>query len=85
MERQNREHFAAECYRILPVYPVTFEIAALAGSIEAGLASRGTPIGFEDIVIGATALYLGYSVATYNLRHFQLIPDLQVFSPISIS
>jgi hypothetical protein len=29
---------------------------------------------------GVTGVELGYSVATANLRHFQLIPGLQILS-----
>jgi len=43
-------------------------------------AAQGTAIGFEDLVIGATALYLGYDVVTYNVRHFELIPGLKIVS-----
>jgi predicted nucleic acid-binding protein len=31
-----------------------------------------------DLLIGATALELGYAVATHNSRHFELIPGLTV-------
>jgi predicted nucleic acid-binding protein len=30
----------------------------------------------EDLVIGSTALYLGFDVLTHKVRHFQLIPGL---------
>ncbi len=33
---------------------------------------------FGDLLIGATALSLGFSVLTVNLRHFRFIPDLQI-------
>jgi len=32
----------------------------------------------EDLVIGATALYLGFDVATLNVKHFKLIPGLNI-------
>jgi predicted nucleic acid-binding protein len=35
-------------------------------------------IAFEDLLIAATALQLGYGVATSNIRHFQVIPGLTV-------
>ena len=38
----------------------------------------GLIIDFQDLVIGATALHLGYDVLTLNLRHFQMIPGLGV-------
>jgi len=35
-------------------------------------------IALPDLLIGVTALDLGYSVATLKPRHFQLIPGLSV-------
>ncbi len=35
-------------------------------------------IPFGDLLIGATALSIGFSVLTTNLRHFQKIPGLSV-------
>jgi predicted nucleic acid-binding protein len=35
-------------------------------------------IPFGDLLIGATALSLGYKVLTGNLRHFRQIPGLSV-------
>ena len=32
----------------------------------------------EDLLIGATALHLGYAVATLNVRDFSKIPGLSV-------
>jgi hypothetical protein len=42
--------------------------------------THGISIAFEDLLIGGTALHLGYSVATLNARHFRLISSLSVFS-----
>jgi len=60
------------------VYPVTLEIARIAGRIEGQQEARGIQFAFEDLLIGATALHLGYSVATLNLRDFRKIPGLSV-------
>jgi tRNA(fMet)-specific endonuclease VapC len=46
--------------------------------LEGEQAARGVSIAFEDLLIGATALHLGYDVLTLKARHFQLIPDLSV-------
>jgi predicted nucleic acid-binding protein len=35
-------------------------------------------IPLSDLLIGASALELGYSVGTASFRHFQLIPGLNV-------
>ncbi len=41
-------------------------------------ASEGAVDGVGDLLIGTTALELGYMVVTHNVRHFQMIPDLVV-------
>ena len=78
--RQRREGFAREIYREIALMPVTFEIAHLAGRIEGEQAALGNTLAFEDLLIGATALYLGYGVVTTNLRHFRRMPGLQVLA-----
>lgn len=79
LTRGQRQAFCDELRRDVFVYPVTLEIAELAGRIEGEEASKGVRIAFEDLLIGATALQIGYSVVTVNLRHFQVIPGLNVF------
>ena len=62
----------------LIVHPVTLEMAQLAGRIESQQAAQGIGIAFPDLLIGVTALHLGFSVVTLNVRHFQSIPGLSV-------
>ena len=62
----------------MPVHPVTIEIARLAGQIEGQQEAKGIRLAFEDLLIGTTALHLGYNVATLNLRDFERIPGLSV-------
>ena len=54
------------------------EVVQLAGKIEGEQAAYGTSIAFEDLLIGSTALHLGYSVATLNARDVRLVPGLSV-------
>jgi predicted nucleic acid-binding protein len=77
-QRTRRRAFAAELFEILVVYPLTLEIAQLAGRIEGEQAAMGNVIAFEDLIIGATALHLGFEVATLNRRHFERIPGLTI-------
>jgi predicted nucleic acid-binding protein len=65
----------------VPVHPVTLAIARLAGRIEGQEEAKGIRISFEDLLIGATALELNYSVATFNVRHFAQIPGLSIAQP----
>jgi len=60
------------------VHPLTLEIAQLAGRIEGEQAARGNALALQDLLIGATALHIGFDVATINVRHFQAIPGLTV-------
>jgi tRNA(fMet)-specific endonuclease VapC len=62
----------------VPVHPVTLEIARLAGRIEGQEEAKGIQLTFEDLLIGVTALHLGYNMATLNVRDFQRVPGLSV-------
>jgi len=62
----------------VPIHPVTVELARIVGRIEGEQAAKGIAIPFEDLVIGATALQLGFDLVTLNIRHFHLIPSLKV-------
>lgn len=77
-QRQRRQAFVDELVADVPVYPLTTEIARLAGTIAGEQREKGVAIPFEDLLIGATALHRGFGVATENRRHFALIPDLSV-------
>lgn len=50
----------------------------LAGKLDGEQQSKGVIIPFADLPIGATALALGYSVLTVNVRDFRRIPNLFV-------
>jgi predicted nucleic acid-binding protein len=64
--RKRRQAFVDELIRDILVHPVTVETAKLAGQIEGQQADQGVTIAFEDLLIAATALQLGYGVATSN-------------------
>ena len=76
--RRHREAFINELLADLTVHPYTKETAMLAGRIDGEQKSRGVIIPFADLLIGATALWNGFSVLTVNARHFRLIPNLSV-------
>ena len=78
--RQRRDAFVTELLTDLAVYPYTKETALLAGKLDGEQQSQGAVIPFGDLLIGATALALGYKVLTVNLRDFQRIPGLSVLS-----
>jgi predicted nucleic acid-binding protein len=78
VQHRRRLDFIGRLSSDVPVHPLTIDIARLVGRIEGEQASAGIQISLEDLVIGATALHLGYEVATLNLRDFQRIPGLSV-------
>jgi predicted nucleic acid-binding protein len=79
-DRDRRRVFVEGVFHDLIVHPLTLTIAQLAGRIEGEQAARGVSIAMEDLIIGATALHLGFEVVTLNVRHFQAIPALNVLS-----
>jgi len=76
--RQRRQAFVDELIRDVPVHPITVETARIAGRIEGDQAAQGVTVAFEDLLIAATALQLGFGVVTGNVRHFEKIPNLTI-------
>jgi predicted nucleic acid-binding protein len=76
--RSRRDSFIRELLNDVEVYPYTKETALLAGKIDGEERGRGVTIPFGDLLIGATALEVGYSLLTVNVRHFRLVPGLTV-------
>ena len=77
-QQQQRLEFIERLSSDVPVYPITLDIAWLAGRIEGQQGALGVQFAFEDLLIGATALHLSYDLATLNLRDFKRIPKLSV-------
>jgi predicted nucleic acid-binding protein len=75
MRRRTRERFLEDLNEI-SVEPITVAIAFRAGKLDGKL--HGQRVALNDLLIGSTALELGYAVATHNVRHLSLIPDLEV-------
>jgi predicted nucleic acid-binding protein len=76
--RQRRQTFIDDLLRALTIYPYNTATALLAAKIDGEQQSKGVKIPFGDLLVGVTALELGFSVLTVNLRHFRLIPGLQI-------
>jgi predicted nucleic acid-binding protein len=76
--KAKRQQFIQELLTALPIYPVSVPIALRSGQIDGENQAKGIRLPLSDLLIGVTALELGYSVATGNLRHFQMIPGLPV-------
>jgi predicted nucleic acid-binding protein len=75
---EKRQRFLEELMSVLPPHGITAAVALRAGRIDGHSQAKGLRIPLSDLLIGATALQLGYAVATHNPRHFGMIPDLAV-------
>jgi predicted nucleic acid-binding protein len=75
-----RREYVEELVSLIPIYPMTGRTAWLVGQIEGQEAGRGNVLPFNDLMIAAAAIEQGYGVLTANIRHFQKIPGLRVFS-----
>jgi tRNA(fMet)-specific endonuclease VapC len=76
--KAKRQKFLDELQTAMPVHPVTVPLALRAGKIDGENQARGVRVALPDLLIGVTALELGYSVGTANLRDFQRVPGLVV-------
>lgn len=76
--RARREEFVEEVFARIPVRAMSLRTARIAGRIDAECRAKGITLPTADLLIGATALELGFSVATANERHYKLIPRLKV-------
>jgi predicted nucleic acid-binding protein len=78
--KATRRQFLNELLTALPVHPVTVPVALRAGQIDGENTVHGIRVALSDLLIGVTALELGYRVATANVRHFQMVPGLGIVS-----
>ena len=74
------DRIAREALARIRILPLGEAEAIRAGDLLASLESSGTPIGIEDVLIGATALEENLTVVTRNTKHFQKIPGLAIES-----
>lgn len=81
--RHKRAAFVDYLLNLFPVIPVDLEVARIHAVLWAGLAERGEQIGAHDLLIAATARSLDYGVVTFNVREFERIADLTVYTPVS--
>lgn len=77
-QRNRREAFVERLLSDLPLIPFDLVVARVHARLSAELAAKGLPVGAHDLQIGATAIAVGYDVATRDERSFPRIPGLNV-------
>jgi tRNA(fMet)-specific endonuclease VapC len=80
-QRTTREHYLRTILAPLPIVPYTEQTAYQHARLWAELQTAGTMIGYYDLIVASTALERGCEVATFNKRHFGLVPGLEVIEP----
>ena len=76
--RLKRSAYVEKVIELFPIYAFEISTARIYAELWSDLSKRGIQIGAHDLVIGSTALSLGFSVVTYNLRHFERIEGLKI-------
>jgi predicted nucleic acid-binding protein len=76
--RLKRSAYVEKVIELFPVYVFEISIARIYSELWSDLSRKGIQIGAHDLIIGSTALSLGFSVATYNMRHFERIEGLEI-------
>ena len=59
---------------------LTTDTMQLFGEFRGTLRQAGQPIGDFDLLIAATAVEHDLTLITRNVRHFQRLPDLEIYS-----
>lgn len=79
--RLRRGAYVENVIELFPVYAFETATARIYAALWADLAAKGIQVGAHDLIIGSTALSLGFSVATFNVRHFEKIEGLKIEIP----
>ena len=81
IHRTRREQYLRTVLAALPVIAYTEDTAYFHARIWAELQAAGKMIGYYDLIVAATALERGSTVATFNRRHFAAVTGLKVIQP----
>jgi tRNA(fMet)-specific endonuclease VapC len=73
-----RAAFVEKINEVFAVFPFELSAARIYAGIWASLAKKGKVIGAHDLIIGATCISLGFSLATLDLRDYGLIDGLNI-------
>ena len=76
--RLKRTAYVEKVIDLFPIYNLDISIARIYAELWSDLSKRGIQIGAHDLIIGSTALSLGFSVATYNKRHYERLEGLRI-------
>lgn len=76
--RLKREAYVEKIIETFPIYSLDLSAARIYARIWANLAKKGISVGAHDLIIASTAISLGFSVATSDIRDYGKIKGLKV-------
>jgi len=76
--RLKRSAYVEKVIEQFPLYPFDLAAARIYAELWANLLMKGFQVGAHDLLIASTALSLGFSVATFDKRHFDKIEGLEL-------
>ncbi len=71
----------AKVHRLREIFPIIESsevVLECFGLLKAELSAQGISVADFDLIIGSTAITLGYGIVTNNEKHFSKIPGLEV-------
>ncbi len=76
--RLKRSAFVEKIIQTFPLYSFDLGAARIYAKVWANLAKKGAVIGAHDLMIASTAIALGYSVVTSDMRDYGKIKEVSV-------
>ena len=73
-----RSAFVEKIIQTFPLHPFDLSAARMYAKIWANLARKGITIGAHDLMIASTALALGFSVVTADMRDYGKIKEVTI-------
>ncbi|HEY1801439.1 MAG TPA: PIN domain-containing protein [Terriglobales bacterium] len=80
-QKNVRENYLRALLDVLPIIPYTDQTAYHHAKLWAQLESSGKMIGPYDLIVAATALDRGSTLATFNKKHFANVAGLKLVEP----
>jgi predicted nucleic acid-binding protein len=78
-ERRERiEQLVGRLLATVPIVPFDLAIARVHAGLAADLAAKGLAVGAHDLIVGATAISLGYDLMTRSGRSYARIPGISL-------
>ena len=76
--RLTRGAFVEKIIQTFPLYPFDLNAARIYAKLWTNLAKKGVTIGAHDLMIASTAIALGFSVLTADVRDYGKVKEVSV-------